>query len=969
MTRNRSAGEDYERLSAFLRGVSRRLQLLAACDLLLAFAAALLLVLLGSSIPLAVGKRFWLGSFLYSVVSLALLALLLLRGLRRVFARPGASRVAQEVESKLPYLRDDLTNSLLLYRDLAQGLPAERVSAGLIAAQLRRTADRVAAIRGCEVVRFGRLRSRLRLLLPVAAVFTGVLVLDPPFVGRSLALLSNPLSAVPEGELRISLEPRGGVALRGTFVEVRARTEGRAPDRLYLAVWTEGGGERRLAMTRLGEGSFALRLPAAEASFRYEAYEGRTASPLYSMRVVEPPEITGLKVTLSPPEYAHLPNETRESGNVEGLRGSAVNVEGRANRRISSAELLLDGEGPLALSAAGDGFRGKLVLLDPGRYSLRIRDEFGFTNPNPVRYSLRVLPDRPPDAEVLEPARDLEVDGTEVIPLRYSGRDDFGLTAVKLLYRLGGREYALDLGAPSGARSVAPRVFRWELADLAPTPGEKITYRIAVWDNDSVSGPKAGFSRAFTLSVRDERTRASLDEEEALRLSGALLSLLADHLEELKDHAGVAKGLEELLRDVDRKLAGKEPAVEPLDYQLLRRNLLSLKERLPSEPRETVTQELERLALLAEDIARQARMRELEALARELRNRQQRLVDQLKDLKGNLTREALAAALRELQKLSELLRSVMQAMSQLAPRLPDEFVNSPELADLDFKDFFSELDELRQKLLAGDLEAALAAAERLFQSLSQMMAAMGRAGAQAARSRSNRLGGEMSRQAGELEKLLGEQAELLRETEALDRELRAAAEEGGPSELKERFPSLSARQERLKERTRQLAEKLEALSQLFPGLDPEVLRDLSTAGDSMGEASNRLTGEDAPGAIPPEQEVLRRLNRSRQAMGDMAQQMAMQGQLQPWGQPYGYHPGPGWYYGPWAAMPTLAQPEVKRELERGYTGIEREEFDPPGKDAYAPPRDVREKIVEALKEEVPSRYRREVEAYFRELSR
>ena len=67
-------------------------------------------------------------------------------------------------------------------------------------------------------------------------------------------------------------------------------------------------------------------------------------------------------------------------------------------------------------------------------------------------------------------------------------------------------------------------------------------------------------------------------------------------------------------------------------------------------------------------------------------------------------------------------------------------------------------------------------------------------------------------------------------------------------------------------------------------------------------------------------------------------------------------------------MPTLPQPELNRPRERGYTGIDREEFDPPSKDAYQVPKIFREKILDAMKEGVPSSYKREVERYFRGLA-
>jgi DNA repair exonuclease SbcCD ATPase subunit len=183
-----------------------------------------------------------------------------------------------------------------------------------------------------------------------------------------------------------------------------------------------------------------------------------------------------------------------------------------------------------------------------------------------------------------------------------------------------------------------------------------------------------------------------------------------------------------------------------------------------------------------------------------------------------------------------------------------------------------------------------------------------------------------------------------------------------------KFPGLSSRQENLKERTKSLKEKLEMIAQLFPGMDTEIFHDIKGAEESMGDASKELRKEDAPGAIPPEQEAIRRLSKSQQSMQQMAQQMAMRMQAMRWGYPLVYDPRAGWYYGPWIPQPTLPQPEFRRPREKGFTGIDREEFEPPSKDAYRVPKIFREKVMESLKEEVPSQYRREVERYFRGLT-
>ena len=60
---------------------------------------------------------------------------------------------------------------------------------------------------------------------------------------------------------------------------------------------------------------------------------------------------------------------------------------------------------------------------------------------------------------------------------------------------------------------------------------------------------------------------------------------------------------------------------------------------------------MERLALLAEEISKKAKMNEVEAMAREIKNRQNRLMDFLKEFKGPLGREDLEAIMKELKAL------------------------------------------------------------------------------------------------------------------------------------------------------------------------------------------------------------------------------------------------------------------------------------------------------------------------------
>jgi hypothetical protein len=1047
----------YSSLERFLKDVALRIKLLIALEFLLRLASVFLIILLGSLFVQGVKEVFPLLPFVYYILGLITLGLVFLLGLWRTASRLSMHRVARGIEEKFPRLKDDVTNALQLFHQITRPSASDQTSEGLLTAHLRKTVDGISAIRPKQVVNFRRALPHVRLLLPLSLAFTVVLALDAQFLSRSLAFLFNPFSALPARETFISVEPAPSIVLRGTPVMIKAKATGYVPDRLSLRLWPEGGDVIRLDMESEGNGSFSHRVASALNSFRYQAFSSRTNSPLYDVRVVDAPDIGKIRLTLIPPAYTRLPREVREKGHIEAIKGTVVNLEAQATKVVKEGKLILNQKDQILLKVQGDQLKGNLLVFYPGTYSLSIRDDLGFENPNPVQYRIHLIPDKYPEGEIISPTEDLEVSGNEVFPVIYAARDDFGVTAIRLIYQMGGRERSITLKSPKDSRSAEPELFKWDLASLMLTPGDRVAYRLEVWDNDSVSGPKAGYSRTFTLYVRDEKDLVAREVEQAQTIADALLDLLADQLEDIKDRKELADEIAWIMEKVDKHLEGMgTEKIERFDLESLKRNLATLNRRIDELPRETITQEMERLALLAEDLVKKTKMHEVEALAREIRNRQRRLINALRDHKGPLTPEALEALSKELEKLKDLVYQVMEALSRMATQLPDEFINSPELSGLDFHDLFKDLEEIQKKLMAGDLAGALAAAQKLLQSLSEMMAAMARAGAQARTGSFDRLQSEMSRQAGELEKIVAEQQEILSDTDSVDRELKSLIEEetekrlngmmsrlqetmeqlrrllpsgegdsisdmerlleerriegliplakslqrefaGRPdvqklveelmsmaremtpdqsevmtADSREKFPDLSSRQEKLQQRTEHLGERLEMLSQLFPGMDTEIINDIKDGASSMSRASGKLKGEDASGAIPPEQEAIRSLTRSQQAMQQMAQQMAQQlamgMQANRWGYPWGYDPRAGWYYGPWGPMPTLPQPEVRRSREQGYTGIDKEEFEPPSKDAYKAPEILREKVMEALKGDIPSQYRREVERYFRGLT-
>lgn len=178
---------------------------------------------------------------------------------------------------------------------------------------------------------------------------------------------------------------------------------------------------------------------------------------------------------------------------------------------------------------------------------------------------------------------------------------------------------------------------------------------------------------------------------------------------------------------------------------------------------------------------------------------------------------------------------------------------------------------------------------------------------------------------------------------------------------------LATREDVLGSRTRDLAERLRHLFQLFPSLDPKILDNIAEAGAFMGEATGELGSLRPRQAIPPEQEAINRLSESNQQMQQAMQRLAQRGQFGRVPLVHVFRRGrflpTGEFLPPTGRIPEF--PEY--DLDENFTGLDTEKFKLPGKDDYKPEK-FRKEVLESLKQDVPDRYKEQVERYFRELS-
>jgi soluble cytochrome b562 len=1099
--------EEYQELSSFLKRFIRRFKLFQGIEgICLTAICALLLFALGPGISQI--KTFVpYAPLAYSIVSAAVLLFLIGWTVIRLCRRFSRERAALYIEQKQPKLRNNLINSLQLYPEVAAAKQAPGFSTSMVLALLRSTRKQLASLQIDQLVDTRRVKNSLGLLAAIFVPVLAMVLFNPSWVGETFSLLTRPLDHLPPSNTAIEVNPKGLRVIRGSPVTIQASTTGAIPKSLDLIIWSttnERGEptEEKVAMENLGDGKFTATLNRLAKTLRYRVATGAFSSPTYTAEAVDPPEIGNVQIILYPPAYTGLGSVALSGGNVEGIKGSTLRIDALSTKEIVKAEIVMEDGKQLPLKIDGKKLQGNLVLFQSQQYRILVQDAQGFRN-SPIAYELKVKPDGFPTIDLLRPTEDLEVNGDEVLSLEYSARDDFGISEVNLVTKVGDREDKIRLQRDDAKRLVLRDQYRWDLGKLPlHDGGDEAVFHLEVLDNDTISGPKLGASRALRLRLKNLKGEHQQVAEMIRDLNTRMVDSLADHLETPlpgeKDFDRAKEAEKKLEQNLAEALKRTEEVMQRTekdrmsdfatwsDLEALKRNLQFTKDELlkkqeqassaddKMKARDEISSELERMSLLSEDIGKRLKAQEMASTAQDLARSQERLMDALEKLQSG--DKNLDAIMKQISELAKTLESLQQALSQFAQQMPDDFMNMESMQSLGFNEMFSALDEIRKKLMQGDIEGARQLARELFNQMASMVAAMQNAQRSAMASSMGRMQGEMARSTNELQEIAREQQEILMGTEGVnksalserdaalkekldrfsekaknelgqltelfpDREgpddpsvlenlddatmnqllknliakllskdfsgytegdalakkelnkKRTASQEprarraenslkslkaeldalmGEPAQAlndsdKKNLRDLSHRQSVLRERTQELHQKLESLFQLFPSLDPKIVQGIGEAGNSMGNAKDRLGQLDSRGAVPPERDALERLSQSQQQMQSAMQQLAQRGQLGNMPVARLFRQGRFLPSGMLVPLPGMPQfPDF--DIQGGFTGLDTEKFRLPGKEDYKAPRNFREEILESLKQGVPPQMKDQIERYFKNLS-
>ncbi|MBM4063381.1 MAG: DUF4175 domain-containing protein [Planctomycetes bacterium] len=383
----------------------------------------------------------WFYRCLLLLSFLAVVARVVVRRLvRPLEVRLGDEELALAVERRAPEVRQELISALQFETALA-GTPRGD-SQALMAAVVDGLRRRLGGIPFARAIDADRVRRFAAATAVALLFFGGWAALDPRSLGtwaaRNLALANVDWPRYTS--LGFAGVPAGGVRLpQGDPLTVRVEVAGPVPDQVFLSYAFASGEHGTEPMSGTGEREFTLVLDAVLGDVVLTAAGGDALPVELRVGIVERPRIADLGLRVTFPGYMERDPEQvpPTEGELRLPRGAKLAVQGRAQKLLDEAFVLLGGDQKLALSLGADrlSFVGELAPETSGLLTVDVIDQDRLGSGAPPKLLLRVGDDKPPTVDFRLRGIGTLVTAHARIPGDLKVKDDFGIRAIDAAMR------------------------------------------------------------------------------------------------------------------------------------------------------------------------------------------------------------------------------------------------------------------------------------------------------------------------------------------------------------------------------------------------------------------------------------------------------------------------------------------------------------------------------------------------------
>ncbi len=577
-------------------------------------------------------------------------------------------------------IKDRLLNTLQLAKE-AESV-SKLYSTELIDETFKDFARVIQPLEFRQVVNTNHLPGQFRRLIISFACITILFLIIPDSISyAAYRLVHFTQDFLPPPKYLIELSPGDKEIIKGENVDVRAKIKS------LITVFTSRSNELTIFRQQEGQdnldeqkvysdssGVFSATFQAVRTTTKYFAQYADAESKHYTLTVLDRPVIRSFRVRLDYPAYTKIPPRIMDEfvGDVTALTGTRVSISGAASKPLKEASIQFGNNTKLMITTRQEKIFVSFPLFSDNSYSINLLDGEGLSNSEPVRYQLKTVIDEYPVVEIVDPGRNIDIIGDQAIALLLKAKDDFGISGMRLGYRLVKSRYEqahtehtfVSIPVSAAFDGQIEMYYNWNLSSLNLVPEDVIEYFAEVFDNDAIHGPKSAQSKFYLLRL------PSLDE--------VFADINKDHdrsIEDLKQSLDDTKKLKENTESINRDLkTNKEPdwqtqkKTEEIvkQYQEVQKKLENVQSRI-----EQMTQQMQQQNVLSKETME--KYMELQQLFQQLDAAElQKTLKQLQQQMPNISKEQLQQAMQNLTFSEERFRQSIERTLNLLKRLQIE---------------------------------------------------------------------------------------------------------------------------------------------------------------------------------------------------------------------------------------------------------------------------------------------------------
>jgi hypothetical protein len=460
---------------------------------------------------------------------------------------PSDDHIGLQIGKVFPNIKDRLTDAIQIYRDRIR--EKHNTSEVLAVASLKAIEREVSLLDFRKVISKIDLNKQLRILAVVLFTVTiGFFLFNRTFI-ESFNRICHPRQyfAIPS-RFSLILKPGNIRVIYGDDVEIKVEASGDLPSEVSLLFFENEDKTNEVIL----KPPFIYKLSNIKKSVEYIAKAEKVQTPLCKIEVVQLPLVRTLQVKLISPEYSRLGILIQESnvGEIKALKGSRVEVRITTNNKLEESYLVFEDGKRIKMDVLDNSAMGYFSIKKETYYWIELVDSLEMKNKDPIRYSIKIIPDLNPIARIILPGKNIDIDEKMEVDLTVEGEDDYGISLSRVGFWI--REPidtdSLDKDTSYISLEIEEKEpikvlldWNWNLKELDIYPEDVINYFFEIWDNDRLSGPKSGRSNIFSIrfpSVYEIFKEIEVEQTSQMKILDNIYSEtreLKEHLDKLSD--------------------------------------------------------------------------------------------------------------------------------------------------------------------------------------------------------------------------------------------------------------------------------------------------------------------------------------------------------------------------------------------------------------------------------------------------